>query len=205
MSHCLELGTSITCDTGKRLEPDDPDPPEDILAPLQQQDNHFTSKKNKFCGINPTQLEFTDGHHLSGRNTRERRNFEWDLLLSVCQHFHHKTCGLLACEDYARQAGNSSVCSGKMLCSITCHLPGTPVPAAGWSCCNSTFLSCSVWKTWQRRENKFRMLGHCHREGNARLYGLKRSSSGTQTFVSQIMSMHPAMKADTNRTTYASL
>lgn len=38
-----ELGTSISCDTGKGLEPDDPDPPLDILASLQQQDNPFIS------------------------------------------------------------------------------------------------------------------------------------------------------------------
>lgn len=32
-----ELGTSISCDTGKGLEPDDSDPPLDILASLQRQ------------------------------------------------------------------------------------------------------------------------------------------------------------------------
>lgn len=38
-----ELGTSISCDTAKGLEPDNPDPPLDILVSLQQQDNPFIS------------------------------------------------------------------------------------------------------------------------------------------------------------------
>lgn len=37
----------------------DTDPPLDILASLQQQDNPFTSNKSEFCGVNSAQLECT--------------------------------------------------------------------------------------------------------------------------------------------------
>lgn len=146
--------------------------------------------------------QFSMWHHFSGRNTTEKRNFEWDLL-SVCQNFHHNTCGLLACEGYASQAGNSensSVCSGKMLCSITLgpqYLLQTDHIAI------ASFWAAVSGK--HSRENKFRKRGQHHKEGNARLYGLKRSPSGTQPFASQIMGMHPATKADIYGTSYASL